>query len=239
MSQSRLRWMGIAGIVGALSFTVGDILLLGADRQRDRHPVLSDTAMKHRAPELLDASPRGLSSGALAGILPPPLFLAGFANIHEGLRPAGFWGATVPFALLAAAWTYPSYIHGTFLAYGSAYQLLDEHVAADSPLTPAARVHYRRIEKVLGVSYLPFLGATAAASGLIAWHVAAGRTRYPRWAAPLLAPAPAILASGYLEHAVTRDRDVRAPLRGAGLSIGHLIPFIASTALQWKDRTHG
>jgi hypothetical protein len=234
-----VRLAGIAGAVASATYAAGDVLLLGGRAEPQRHPAVAGL---HRADRpvlwMVPSSTRRLTAGALAGVYASPLHLAAVWHMYQGLAPAGPRRALPPTLIMAGAWTWASFIHGSYLHTGQVYkdveELADDPRARERLLATAAS-----FERATGAAYAPFGLAVAVASGMIIAAVRRGETAYPRWSAPLVAPlAPVAVATALTATNVLPGR-ARHALQGAGISIGTLVSSAASTALLWRNRRAG
>ncbi|MGI5126904.1 DUF6796 family protein [Pseudonocardia sp. CA-107938] len=234
-----VRLAGIAGALASAVYAVGDVLLLGREAEPERHPAVADL---HRAQtpalQLVPSSTGRLAAGALLGVYASPLHLAAVWHVYQGLAPAGPRRALPPALILAGAWTWASFIHGTYLYTGRTYK--DIEALADDPrareqLVATAQTY----ERVTGAGYAPFGLAVVAASALIVDAVRRGETAYPRWSGPLVAPAVPIVAAVALTATRVLPGRARHALQGAGFSLGTLASIGASTVLLWRNRRAG
>lgn len=233
-----LRLTGVAGIVAALCWTLGDALLLGARVTSDEYPILdmygSSTGLAAQVvqsgAQFFGSSPERLAAGALIAVLTTPLYLAGVWHIYLALKPAGSWSSVGPLLLLTSGYAIAPFVHGSFYYIAELVKLLPL-------LEPAARANVleaaTRGTTVLFGTYAVLAIVTIAGFVWMIVTVARGRTLYPRWIAvanPIL-----LMAIGSL-----LDRVLPYPLslwlEGAGLNLGMLFFFILSLALLWKER---
>ncbi|AHH18984.1 hypothetical protein NONO_c42000 [Nocardia nova SH22a] len=231
-----VRWAGLAGVAGSVLYAIGDVLLLGSKIEPENHPILREPGVKPEVGSMLPASTARLTTGAMCGVFGAPLYLAAAWHLHEGLAPAGRTRSLPPALLLAGAWATPAFIHGTFFHWAEAYRVAEE-------LAPEGERVKRRLlrqaddfGRAIVIAYWPFGIATAAASALVIAAVATGRTAYPRWAGPVVAPALPIVAASVVTGTRLPPEPAGHMLQGAGISVGHLISYGASTALLWSGR---
>ena len=238
ISQRRklVRWAGLAGVAGSALYALGDALLLGSKIEPDKHPILQEPGVKPEVGSMLPASTGRLTTGAMCGVFGAPLYLAAAWHLYEGLAPAGRNRALPPALLLAGAWATPAFIHGTFFHWAEAYKAAEE-LAPDS--AQAKQRLLRQADdfgRAIAIAYWPFGIATVAASALVVSAVSTGRTAYPRWAGPLVAPALPIVAASVVTGKRLPPGRAGHLLQGAGISVGHLISYGVSTAVLWSGR---
>jgi len=237
--QNLVRLAGVAGALASVAYAVGDVLLLGRKPEPERHPAVAEL---HRANRpvlwMVPSSTNRLTAGAFAGIYASPLHLAAVWHVHQGLAPAGPRRALPPTLIMAGAWTWASFIHGSYLHTGQVYKDLEE--LADDPRThERLQTTAAAFERATAMAYAPFGLAVVAASWMIIDAVRRGETAYPRWSGPLVAPlAPIAVATALTATNVLPGR-ARHALQGAGISLGTLVSATASTVLLWRKRRVG
>lgn len=131
-TQRILRLTGIAGIVAALCWTLGDALLLGAKATADDYPILLKYAgsggfasqVVQSGVQFFGSSPERLAAGALIPVLTTPLYLASVWHIYLALRPAGKWPSVGPLLLLGAGYSFAPFVHGSFYYIAELVKLL-------------------------------------------------------------------------------------------------------------------
>lgn len=226
-----VRSGGIAGIAAAACFIVGDILLLGRKADPERHSILRREDVDADIGSMFADSSAPLRAGALAGVLATPLRLFGARHFAYGMGKTGQAAMTA----LTLAQTQVSFIHGMFYPWGDTYRLAQHLTDKQQPeAAEQAIASGRGFGKAIAVSYAAYGGAVLYASATMAYQILRGRTRYPRWAAPLVSPAvPILVTIGVLKSPVVPN-GLRYRLQGAAISIGDLIAWSASTALLWR-----
>ncbi|MFD2474763.1 DUF6796 family protein [Amycolatopsis silviterrae] len=231
-----VRWAGLSGVAGSALYALGDVLLLGSKVEPDRHPILAEPEVDTKVGAMLPASTTRLTAGALSGVFGSPLYLAAAWHLYQGLAPAGRARAFAPAAVLAAAWTTPAFIHGTFFHWAEAYKAAEDLAPVSEPAKRRMLDQAAAFGRAIGIVYWPFGIATVAASALAAAAVATGRTAYPRWSAPFVAPALPIAVASAVTGAHLPPGRAKHLLQGAGISLGHLASYGLSTVLLWSGK---
>jgi len=226
-----LRLTGTAGIIAAICWTAGDILLLGNKTDPADYPFLAqyadDPIVSNAAPMVGIASDQ-LAWGALIAVLTTPLYLAGAYHIYLALKSAGRWLSLPPYLLLLSAMALSPFAHGSFYYVAEMVKLLN--VVGTSS-------HAAIIETATRSTYVLFteyaiLGVLMLASFI--WMivtVALGRSAYPRWVA-IANPIVLMVIGSLLDYALPDP--LATWISGAGLNIGLLLFFALSTALLWN-----
>lgn len=226
-----LRLTGIAGIIAALAWTAGDVLLLGAKASPAQYPILAqyaNTSWVDMATAMIGLPYERLAAGALIAVFTTPLYLLSTWHLYHAIKPAGKWLALPPFVLLFVGYALAPFAHGSFFYLGETYQLLG---SVDPATQPQVLAMADRFSNVLLIEY-----GTLAVITLVGflWFTAAlisGRARYPRWVA-LLNPIVLILIGSFSDQVLPEP--ISTLIAGAGLNVGMLMWFALSTILLWN-----
>lgn len=238
-SQTRtLRLTGIAGIVAAICWTIGDVLLLGTRATVQDYPILAKYAGSDFASQVVQsgvqffaASPERLMAGALVAVLTTPLYLASVWHIYLALRPAGKWPSVGPGLLLATGYSIAPFVHGSFYYIAEMVKLLPVlDVPAQTHVLDAAT----RATAVLFGTYAVLVLVTLAGFVWTTVTMAQGRSLYPRWAA-IANPITLMVIGSFLDWVLPDP--LSRWLEGAGLNLGMLFFFSLSLALLWNERS--
>ncbi|TCK26214.1 DUF6796 family protein [Pseudonocardia endophytica] len=237
--KNLVRAAGLAGVLASAAYVVGDVLLLGRKVEPAAHPALvAIDGVDEPVLSMVPSSTARLTAGALAGVYATPLYLAAVWHLHEGLAPAGPRRALPPALILAGAWTWASFVHGSFFHTGQSYKDLEE-LADDARARERLLATATAFERATISAYVPFGAAVVVASALIVDAVRRGDTAYPRWSGPIVAPLAPIAAATALTASHVLPGPARHALQGAGISLGNLVSLGASTVLLWRDRRSG
>jgi hypothetical protein len=99
MNLLAIRATGIAGIVGAICWAIGDVLLVGGSAPPEQFPLLlrdyADRIPFKALAWMLPLDESRLAAGAMIANLSIPLYLAGSWHLYQGVKPAG---GILPFA---------------------------------------------------------------------------------------------------------------------------------------------
>lgn len=204
---------GLLGIAGAAVFLCGDLLLYGhlGDGQ----------GFVRRLPDVAaNLSLTRLFVGGALGPIGAVLVAAGFWHVHLQVRPSWPRAAGVMFAGFALLSAGAGAFHALWTVYLLVLRFAAGTPAVLEPLSSALR------------SYASTLAAVSVVPGVIACGVLlaavlSGRTRYPRWAAPIN-PGLLALASGLAGWA---PAPWGALARGGFLSLVLLVFFAVSVVL--------
>jgi uncharacterized protein DUF6796 len=212
------RVFGVLGLVGAALLLCGDMLLYGH---------LGDGAsFMKRLPEVAArASLARLFAGGALGPIGAALVTAGFWHVHLQVRPAWPRASRAMFAGFAVLMVGAGAFHALWTAYLLALRFAASTPSVLEPLRLALR------------SYMTTLYAVSAVPGYVACGVllvavASGRSRYPRWAAPI---NPGLLALA-AEVTLWAPAPWGALAYGGSLSLTLALFFAVSLALTRRRR---
>lgn len=234
---SAIRLAGLAGILGAICWIIGDALIVGGNATPADYPLLmkdyADRIAFGALAETLSSSETRLAAGALIANIAIPLYLAGSWHFYRGVKPAGKFTAGLVFALLVCGNAWSPLGHAAFYFIAMVYKtvMVVPETAHGALLELGDRFH-----RVLMIAWL--LPIVTLALGLVALAVAIvrGRTLYPRWAAAVLNPVTLMAIGIALPYLLPEP--MRTWLHGAGINIGWLLAYALSTALLWRVPSH-
>jgi hypothetical protein len=232
-----LRATGLAGIVAAIAWTLGDALLLGARANPGDYPILTTYAgasglkaqVVQAGIQFFSSSPYRLAAGALVAVLTTPLYLAATWHIYQALKPAGKWPSFGPLLLLGIGYVYAPFVHGSFYYIAEMVKLLPE---LEPPAQAAVLETATRATAVLFGTYFILAAVTIAGFIWMIVTVARGRSRYPRWVA-IANPIVMIVIGSLLSRILPPPSSIW--LDGAGLNLGMLLFMTLSTTLLWRE----
>ncbi|MGW5388487.1 DUF6796 family protein [Nocardia sp. NPDC003963] len=229
-SLRSLRLTGVAGIFGAVLWTLGDILLIGANAPSTDYPLILETYAADvdtdKAATMLPSSAIRLAAGALVANVGIIFYLAGSWHLFRGLQPSGRRWAIPVLVMLLAGFAWAPLGHAGYYYLGMVYKTITVTPADAHPalLDLATQYHY-----VLQIAwYLPIVTIGAALLAL-AVIVALDRTAWPRWFALIINPISLITIGTVI--AVLLPEPIGTWLSGAAFNLGLLLVFLLSTAL--------
>ena len=222
-----------AGVLAALCWTVGDMLLVGFVPQPERHPQLAALTGRmegdvQMAALMLDAAPERLWWGVVPATFSTPLYLAAAFGVYRLLRPGRM--AVWCFALLFGGYALAPLAHAGFYYLGSAAQALD---AACAEGAAAALARYNSHYRLLGLHWAASVGMLALGWLLFLFQAACGRSALPRktaWLTPL--PAGIAIAAACSAFPLS---ETAALIGGATFNLTQLL-FYAAALLQLRRR---
>lgn len=231
-----VRLSGLAGILGALLWTLGDALIIGANAGVADYPLLLDTYAERIGFDglamMLPSSEPRLAAGALVANVGIVFYLAGCWHLLQGMRPARGWLAWAAFALLVAGNAWSPLGHAGFYYVGMVYKtLLETPVEAHAALLELGN-HF---DHVLMIAWLLAVVTLGVALLLLGLRIALGGTAWPRWFA-LVANPLSLVGIGLLVPLVLPE-PLSTWLGGAAFNVGWLAVYALSTALLWRGDT--
>lgn len=238
MSLTAFRAAGIAGVVGAILWTLGDALIVGGKATAAGYPLLFQTYAHRIEPKLaaamVSSSQARLAAGALVADVGIVFYLAGSWHLFRGLLPAGSKWAWPIFALLICGNAWSPLGHAAFYYLGMTYKtvLVTPPAAHQALLDLAARFH----DMLLVAWLLPIVTLGLALLGL-GVTIARGRTAWPRWFALIANPVSLVLIGMAIPFLTPEP--IRTWLGGAAFNLGWLIVYLFSTVLLWNGARSG
>jgi hypothetical protein len=180
--QRLLFWAGVAGIVGALGWLIGDILIVGHVADRAAYPLLFQTYADRIEPgfaeRLVGVSHERLIAGALLAVFTIPFYLIGGWHLWRGIRPAGRAWALPSAALIFVGYALAPLAHAAFYFVGAVYQTL---LITESSAHPQLLALADEFHRVLMIVYVPAVACQILGMLTFSFAVATGRSTYPRW----------------------------------------------------------
>jgi hypothetical protein len=155
--------------------------------------------------------------------------LAGFWQIHQGLRPANEALALTAFFMFGFASVIGTFVHGSFYYMGEYIQALNQVDDSSQPIIAGMISRHRT---VLILTYAPLLILIILASILFSVMAGSGRTLYPAWMAAI---NPVTMTLAWLLLKRVLPQFIRDATEGAGFNIAYLIFFLCSTITLWKS----
>ncbi len=229
-SRDGIAWAGWAGVLGALGWIVGDILIVGHVAARSDFPLLFQTYADRidmgMAQRLVGVPRAWLIAGALLAVFTMPFYLVGSWHLWQGLRPAGRGWALPATVLIAIGYALSPLAHAAFYFVGAIYQTLPVSDAAAHPPLLALAAEFRR---VLLMVYVPSVACSALGLLLFSLAVASGRSAYPRWFALTSNPVVLIALTAGVPHLL--GGLVGNALAGAAFNTLWLLVYLQSVTL--------
>ncbi|MDY0884588.1 DUF6796 family protein [Dongia soli] len=235
MQRHFLRFTGIAGIIGAICWIIGDMLIVGSHATPDEYPLLlqryAGAIDFGGLSSMLPASEPRLAAGALIANFAIPFYLAASCHLYVVARPAGRVLATLVFLLMLCGNAYSPLAHGAFYFVGMVYKAM---LNVPQEAYPAFLELGQQFNRVLLIAYLAADILLFCGMALLAVITARGYSLYPRWFAAIINPVTLLLVAHVLPHLAPHP--VCSWLNGAGINIAFLLAYGLSTFYLWKER---
>ena len=228
------RITGLAGMIGAAMWILGDILLIGANANTAEYPLIfdfyADQIDTPKAAMMVSSSPARLGAGVLVANIGIVFYLAGSWHFFHGLLPAGRRGARIIGGLLICGSAWAPLGHAVYYYLGMTYKTLLVTPAAAHPALLDLAADFRLILQIAWSMPIITLGMAFLGVGL---HIASGDTRWPRWFAIFANPLT-LVGLGTL-IAIVSPEPLRTWLNGAAFNLGLLVIYTMSTILLWRS----
>lgn len=224
-----VRICGMAAILGAVLYSIGDALLLAEKFNAQAYPRLQAHLKLLSGMERMAGLPwRRMAWGGMLGVFAAPLLLAGNWQVYAGLSPAGLAAALPPAILLVWSGVVGAFVHGSFIFMGETVQGINQ---VDDSAQPVLVGMYSRLSKIMVPAYAFLLACNIIASLWYSVVVAMGGTAFPRWMAAVN-PLSAFLAWLVIKRVLPRR--ILDATEGAGFNIAYLIFYLFTTITLWK-----
>jgi len=224
-----LQITGIAAIIGALIYAVGDVFLLAAKVDLGEYPKLQPFKKLLSDSEKMVVIPSNkLMWGALVGVFATPLILAGHWQVFQSLNGANEIMKMITFLLFGIATVIGAFVHGTFFYMGEYVQALNK---VDNSSQAVIADMITRHKKVLIITYAPLLIFILIASILFSIQVGTGSTLLPIWMAAI---NPVTLTIAWLLIKRILPKFVTDATEGAGFNIAFFAFFLLTTVNLWS-----
>ncbi len=234
--ETSLRWLrlaGIAGIAGAILWTIGDALIVGGNASGADYPLLFQTYAHRIEPDLaastVSSSQARLAAGALVADVGIVFYLAGSWHLFRGLLPAGRGWAWFVFVLLICGNAWSPLGHAAFYYLGMAYKTLLATPPAAHPALLDLAASFHDVLLIAWLLPIVTLGLALIGLGVL---ILTGRTAWPRWFALIANPVSLVLVGTAVP--LVMPEPVRTWLGGAAFNIGWLVVYLLSTILLWN-----
>lgn len=229
-----LRLTGIAGIIGAVFWTFGDALIIGAHAEADDYPLLLGTHAGRISFDglamMLPSTEQRLAAGALVADMGIIFYLAGCWHLFQGLLPAGRVWAWIAFVLFICGNAWSPLGHAGFYYVGMVYKTMLNMPPAAHPAMLELGERFRHLLVIAWLMPITTLGLALVVLGV---GIAGGNSAWPRWFA-LVANPVSLVAIG-TAIAFISPEPLATWLGGAAFNLGFLVIYGLSTWLLWHD----
>ncbi len=208
-----MRWLGLAGMLGAITLFAGDMLYY-----------YSPDGGLSPAQTMATVSQTRLLAGGVSALFAGWLYLLGAGQFYLALRPAGKAIALVAGACFAATMVSYAVAHAAYFSIAIGAGLAQE---LHSSLPDATRLPWQYFELLIRITYAPIAVATI----LFIYALLKGRSHYPRWILPLFPTFP-FLIEGLLLRPL--EGTWLTILGGGFLNLIMLLFYAASTIALWR-----
>ncbi len=228
-----IRLSGIAGLLGAIGWIIGDILIVGHSADHAQFPLLFETYASQIdvdfAERLVGVSTTRLIYGALFAVFTIPFYLAGLWHLWCGIRNVGRAWTLPTMTLIFVGYALAPLPHAAFYFVGAVYQTI---LATDPAAHPQLLALADEFHRVLLITYVPAVFGQMFGMLLFSLAVATGRSAYPRWFALTSNPMP--LGLVVIGGPLLLGGTVGDALGSAAFNLAWLLLFAQSLVLLWN-----
>ncbi len=224
---TRVKLSAVSGILSGITWTIGDILLVGFKPDLADYPAIAQSAViqnKELAVLMLEGSTQRLAAGALVAAFTIPLMFFALYHVYQLIKLAGPKYSVLTTLLLFIGFSWSPLAHAAFFYVGETYKtamLLD--VASAGPVLALAGT----FTSVLIITWTAAVALTGAGWLLVSIAMLRGKTSFPR-AFGFFTPLSVTFAFALLVPLLPTVLSV--PLAGAGLNLA-AITFYVLTAV--------
>jgi hypothetical protein len=232
-NQKLLRLSALAGLLSAICWAIGDILIVGFKANPEAYPAIMNTPLlpdKEFAALMVAGSTGRLAAGALAAVFSIPLMLLALYHIYKLMESCGRRFAKCAAAALFLGFAWSPMAHAAFFYFG---ETVKTALAVDPASAERVFAMAKSFSDMLYIVYFPAVGMTALGWVLASIAMLRKKTKFPRWFG-LITPFPAsifcLLAVPLLPEVLS------TPLAGAGFNLGGMIFYTASCVFCFRRK---
>lgn len=228
-----LRLAGIAGVLAALCWITGDVLIVGHVADREAFPLLfqihAGRIDARMAEHVIGVPTTRLIAGGLCGVFSVWLYLVGSWHLWCGMRACRRIWKWPAIAMIFIGYALSPLPHAAFYFVGAVYQaLLDAPPPAHAPLLALAG----EFRCVLFITWIPAVLLQMLGMLWLSLAIASGRSAWPRWMAittnPLVIGAPIACM-----HVLLPMQPFQA-IDSASFNVMWLAVYLQSLIVAWK-----
>lgn len=222
-----IKLSALSGILSGITWTIGDILLVGFKPDLADYPVIAQSTAipdKELAVTMLEGSTQRLAAGALIAAFTIPLMFFALYHIYQLIKPAGQKSSALSILLLFIAFSWSPLAHAAFFYVGETYKtamLLD--TASAGPVHALGGTFIG----ILYITWIAAVGLTAIGWLLVSITVLRGKTSFPR-VFGFFTPLPMSIA--YILLVPLLPAALSVPLAGAAFNLA-AITFYTVTSI--------
>lgn len=231
--RALLRLAGLAGVLAAVAWIVGDVLLVGHVANAADYPWLAAHADRVDADmvlRLLGVPVAQLAAGALCAVFSVPLYLCGCWHLWRGLRGSGRAWSLPAIVLVFVGYALSPLPHAAFYFAGATWQAV---AAAD----PAGQLQLLALadgfHRLLAWTWYPAVACQLLGLLWFSAAVARGGGSYPRWFA--LTSNPLVLGLLAIGGPLLLGGRAGDALGAAAFNVIWLLVYLQSLALLWHQ----
>lgn len=230
-----LFWAGLAGVLAAMSWIVGDIFIVGHIVDHAAYPLLFTTYADRIdisfAEHLVGVSRERLMTGALIAVFTMPLYLVGGWHLWCGIRSVGRIWALTAALLMFAGYAFSPLAHAAFYFVGALYQTL---LITEPSVHPSLLALAGEFRHILMIVWAPSVACQFLGMLMFSLAIATGRSEYPYWFA--LSSNPMLLGALTIGGPALLEGTIGSALGSAAFNTTWLLVYLQSLLLLRKHR---
>lgn len=234
LAENKTKWIklsALAGLLGAICWAIGDILIVGFQVNIADYPLIANSTVfvnKDLAALMIPGETWRLAAGALFGAFSLPFKLLALYCIIHLLLPSGKRYAIVCAAVLLAGFAWSPLAHAGFFYLGETVKTALE---IDSASIQQVLTMAGTFERILMIIYVPAVISENAGWLLISIAALRGRTMLPRYFGTIT-PLPMTLFWSLIVPLLPSL--ISVPLQGAQMNLAGIVFYSAVCVFCFK-----
>lgn len=221
----------ISGIMSGITWTVGDILLVGFKPALADYPAIAQSAAipdKELAVTMLEGSTQRLAAGALIAAFTIPLMFFALYHVYQLIKPAGRKYSALSILLLFIAFSWSPLAHAAFFFVGETYKTA---MLADAASAGPVLALGGTFTSILYITWGAAVGLTAVGWLMVSIAILCGKTGFPR-VFGFFTPLPMSFIFMLLVPLLPTALSV--PLAGAGFNLAAITFYVLTSVFVFR-----
>ncbi len=228
----RMKLSALSGLLSGVTWTIGDILLVGFEPDLADYPEIAQSAViqnKELAVLMLEGSTRRLTAGALIAAFTIPLMFFALYHISQLIKPSGQKYTALSILLLFIGFSWSPLAHASFFYVGETYKTA---LLLDSASAGTVFALGETFVQVLTITWAAAVGLTAVGWLLVTIAILRGKTAFPR-VFGLFTPLSMTLIVGVLTPLLPSALSV--PLTGADFNLAAIVFYVLTSIFVFRQ----
>jgi hypothetical protein len=224
-----IRLSAISGLISGVTWTIGDILLVGFTPNPADYPFIMQSALirdKVLAVTMLEGSTQRLAAGALLAAFTAPFMFFALYHLFQMIKVAGRTYAVLSIAFLFIAFAWSPLAHASFFFVGEACKTANQMNSAQVFALAAKFID------ILYITWFPAIILTGMGWLLVSIIILGGKTGFPR-AFAFFTPLPVALV--FMPIVRLLPAALYGPVSGAGFNLAAIVFYVLTTIFCFRN----